>query len=80
MAGTAGVEILASLVTPSGLPAWKSIPSWYMVAKQDRIIPPEAERAMATRAGSKVVEVNTSHVPMLSKPLSVIALITQAAQ
>ncbi|QKJ18965.1 alpha/beta fold hydrolase [Microbacterium hominis] len=70
----------ASLVTPSGPPAWESIPSWYMVAKQDRIIPPEAERAMAERAGSTVVEVNTSHVPMLSKPLSVISLITQAAR
>lgn len=80
MAGAQRPGSYASLVTPSGPPAWKSIPSWYMVAKQDRIIPPEAERAMAARAGSKVVEVNTSHVPMLSKPLSVIALITQAAK
>lgn len=70
----------ASLVTPSGPPAWESIPSWYMVAKQDRIIPPEAERAMAERAGATTVEVNTSHVPMISKPLSVIALIKQAAK
>lgn len=70
----------ASLVTPSGPPAWKTIPSWYMVAKQDRIIPPEAERAMAARAGSTVVEVNTSHVPMLSKPSAVINLIIQAAK
>ncbi|WP_091227923.1 alpha/beta hydrolase [Microbacterium sp. 3J1] len=70
----------ASLVTPSGVPAWQTIPSWYMVAKQDRIIPPEAERAMAARAGSKVVEVNTSHVPMISKPLSVIQMIKDAAK
>jgi pimeloyl-ACP methyl ester carboxylesterase len=70
----------ASLVSPSGVPAWSTIPSWYMVAKQDRIIPPEAERAMAQRANAKTVEVNTSHVPMISKPLSVISLISQAAK
>lgn len=70
----------ASLVTPSGAPAWKSIPSWYMVAKNDRIIPPEAERAMAARAGSTVVEVNSSHVPMLSQPVKVIAMIASASK
>lgn len=70
----------ASLIAPSGPPAWETIPSWYMVAKQDRIIPPEAERAMAARAGATTVEVNSSHVPMISKPLSVIALIRQAAK
>ena len=70
----------ASLVTPSGPPAWKTIPSWYMVATQDRIIPPEAERVMAERAGATTVEVKTSHVPMLSKPAAVIALIKQAAK
>jgi pimeloyl-ACP methyl ester carboxylesterase len=70
----------ASLVSPSGPPAWKTIPSWYMVAKQDRIIPPVAEHEMAQRAGSTVVEVNSSHVPMLSKPAAVIDLIVQAAK
>jgi pimeloyl-ACP methyl ester carboxylesterase len=71
---------LASLVTASGVPAWKTIPSWYMVAKNDRIIPPEAERAMAARAGATTVEVNSSHLPLLSKPAAVIALIKQAAK
>lgn len=71
---------LASLVTPSGVPAWKSIPSWYMVAKNDRIIPPEAEREMAARAGATTVEVNSSHVPMISQPFKVIALIKSAAK
>jgi pimeloyl-ACP methyl ester carboxylesterase len=70
----------ASLVTPSGVPAWQSIPSWYMVAANDRIIPPEAERAMAARAGSTVVEVKSSHVPMLSQPLKVLSLIRSAAK
>ncbi|GAA2001208.1 alpha/beta hydrolase [Microbacterium ulmi] len=80
MAATQRPGAFASLVTPSGVPAWKTIPSWYMVASQDRIIPPEAERAMAKRAGSKVVEVKSSHVPMMSQPLKVLALIKQAVK
>ena len=67
----------ASLVTPSGVPAWKTIPSWYMVAAGPRSSP-EAERAMAAAPGSTVVEVNTSHVPMISKPRAVVDLIRQA--
>jgi pimeloyl-ACP methyl ester carboxylesterase len=70
----------ASLVTPSGPAAWHTLPSWYMVAKQDKIIPPEAERAMAARAGAKTVEINSSHVPMISHPLAVIALVRDAAK
>jgi pimeloyl-ACP methyl ester carboxylesterase len=69
---------LASLVTPSGEPAWKTIPSWFMVASNDKIIPPAAERAMAERAGSYTVEVKSSHVPMLSQPQKVIDLIERA--
>ncbi|MFS0867364.1 alpha/beta hydrolase [Microbacterium sp. 179-B 1A2 NHS] len=80
MAGSQRPGSYASLVSPSGEPAWKTIPSWYLVAKQDRIIPPEAERVMAERANATTVEVNTSHVPMLSKPSSVIKLITQATR
>lgn len=80
MAATQRPGAFASLVTPSGEPAWKTIPSWYMVATQDRIIPPEAERAMALRAGSKVVEVKSSHVPMISQPVKVLALIRSAAK
>ncbi len=80
MAATQRPGAFASLVTPSGEPAWKTIPSWYMVASEDRIIPPEAERAMAARAGSTVVEVKSSHVPMISQPLKVLALIKAAAK
>lgn len=53
---------------------------WYMVAKNDRIIPPEAERAMAARAGSTIVDVNSSHVPMISQPAKVISMILSAAK
>ena len=80
MAGSQRPGALASLVTPSGPAAWETIPSWYMVAKNDRIIPPEAERAMAARAGAKTVEVNSSHVPMISQPLKVVSMILDAAK
>lgn len=80
MAGSQRPGAFASLVTPSGVPAWKTIPSWYMVASNDRIIPPEAERAMAARAGATTIEVKSSHVPMISQPLKVVALIRAAAR
>ena len=80
MAAAQRPAALAAFGTPSGEPGWKSIPSWYMVAKQDHTIPPEAERAMAARAGATTVEVNSSHVPMISKPLAVLALIKQASR
>lgn len=71
---------LAALVTPSGPPAWEDIPSWYVVASQDRIIPPEAERAMAERAGATTVEIDSSHVVMMSHPVAVTRVIRKAAQ
>lgn len=71
---------LAAFGTPSGVPGWKSIPSWYLVAKQARTIPPAAERVMAARARAITVEVSSSHVPMLSQPLAVLALILRAAR
>jgi len=80
MAATQRPGALAALVTPSGPPAWKTIPSWYLVARQDRIIPPEAERAMAARAGSTMTEINSSHVAMMSHPAAVVRLIQAAAK
>jgi pimeloyl-ACP methyl ester carboxylesterase len=79
MAATQRPGALAALVSPSGKPAWKKIPSFYMVASQDRIIPPEAERAMAARAGATTVTVNSSHVVMMSHPRKVTRLIERAA-
>ena len=73
MAATQRPGALAALVTPSGAPAWATIPTWYMVARQDRIIPPEAERAMAERAGSTTVEIDSSHVAMMSHPAAVLS-------
>jgi len=69
----------AAFVAPSGEPAWKTIPSWYMVAKQDHAIPPATERFMAQRAHASTVEVDSSHVAMISQPEATTRLILDAA-
>jgi pimeloyl-ACP methyl ester carboxylesterase len=72
-----GVEALAGKVT---VPAWKSKPSFYLVASDDRMIPPPAQRAMAERAGAKVTETSGSHAVYVSKPTEIARLIEQAAE
>ena len=62
-----------------GVPAWKSLPSWYMVADGDQAIPPDAERLFAKRMGATTVEVPTNHVAMVSHPDDVVKLIETAA-
>jgi pimeloyl-ACP methyl ester carboxylesterase len=71
-----GLEALNGAVTEA---AWKSKPSWYLVATDDRMIPPEAQRAMSARARATVVEVNGSHAVYVSQPQAVAHLIAQAA-
>ncbi len=61
-------------------PAWKTKPSWYLVATDDKMIPPEAQRFMAKRAGSTVVEVAGSHAVYVSQPNAVAAFIEKAAR
>jgi pimeloyl-ACP methyl ester carboxylesterase len=61
-----------------GVPAWRSLPSWYMVAANDEAIPPDAERGFAKRMGATTIEVATSHVAMVSHPDDVVALIGKA--
>ena len=63
----------------SGEPAWKTIPSWYLVATQDHAIPPVTQRFMAGRAHAKTTEVKASHVPMISQPAATTRLILKAA-
>jgi pimeloyl-ACP methyl ester carboxylesterase len=63
-----------------GVPAWKSLPSWYLVAQNDEAIPPDAERMFASRMGATTVEVPSSHVAMVSHPQEVTDLIEKAAQ
>ncbi|HEX4865299.1 MAG TPA: alpha/beta hydrolase [Acidimicrobiales bacterium] len=59
--------------------AWRTIPSWYLVAQNDRAIPPDVERTMARRAGSHTVEIASSHAAMVSNPGPVADLIRSAA-
>ncbi|MGI5229449.1 alpha/beta hydrolase [Actinoallomurus sp. CA-142502] len=71
-----GVDALAGAV---GEPAWRHRRSWYLVATEDRMIPPPAQRAMAERAGSTVAETPASHAVYVSQPQAVIDLIKLAA-
>jgi pimeloyl-ACP methyl ester carboxylesterase len=71
-----GLDALNGAVTS---PAWKTKPSWYLVAQDDHMIPPPAQRAMAQRAGSTVVEVPGSHAVYVSQPRAVADLIAKAA-
>jgi hypothetical protein len=85
----ARAEFLADSQVPWGLaalsesisePAWKSKPSWCLVATEDRMIPPAAQRFMSQRAGATVVEVAGSHAIYVSQPAAVANLIAQAAR
>ena len=72
-----GVEALGGAITT---PAWRTKPSWYLVSTEDRMIPPDAQRAMAKRAGSSVVETKGSHSVYVSQPQAVASLIEKAAK
>ena len=72
-----GVEALGGTIS---VPSWKTKPSWYLVASEDRMIPPAAQRLMAQRAGSTVVEARGSHAIYESQPSAVAALIAAAAK
>jgi pimeloyl-ACP methyl ester carboxylesterase len=63
-----------------GVPAWKSYPSWYLVAENDEAIPPDAERQFAKRMGATTIEIPSGHVAMVSHPSDVAQLIETAAQ
>jgi pimeloyl-ACP methyl ester carboxylesterase len=71
-----GVDALAGAVTE---PAWKTKPSWALVAADDRMIPPPAQRLMAGRAGAEVTETGGSHAVYVSKPEAVAELLERAA-
>jgi pimeloyl-ACP methyl ester carboxylesterase len=72
-----GVGALSGTISE---PAWKTKPSWYLVATDDKMIPPPAQRLMSKRAGSTVVEVAGSHAIYVSQPNAVAALIEKAAK
>lgn len=71
----------ATLLDPLGVTAaWRSIPSWYVVAQNDRTINPDLERFLAKRMGATTTELNTSHVPFISRPEQVAKIIFAAAE
>jgi pimeloyl-ACP methyl ester carboxylesterase len=71
-----GVDALEGAVTKA---AWRDVPSWYLIATDDRMIPPAAQHAMSERAGSSVTEVAASHAVYVSQPQAVASLIKEAA-
>ena len=66
--------------TPSGTPTWKTVPSWYLVSKNDRVIHPDAERFMAKRMGAHTREIASSHASPVAHPEAVFDLIVAASQ
>lgn len=66
--------------TPAGVPAWKTIPSWYVLGKQDRIITPAAQRGMAERARSRITEVRAGHLALITMSDVVTKVILQAVK
>jgi pimeloyl-ACP methyl ester carboxylesterase len=80
MAATQRPLAMVASQQKSGPPAWRALPSWYMVAKEDHAIPPAAERFMAKRAHAHTVEVKSSHDVMQSHPAAVTKLILDAVR
>jgi len=72
-----GVNALSGTISE---PAWRTKPSWYLLTTDDKMIPPAAQRLMATRAGATVIEVKASHAIFVSQPQAVASLIEKAAK
>ena len=70
---------VAGFGEPSGPPAWRDIPAWAVIGTQDRIITPGSQRQMAERAHATIVEVDASHVSMISRPDAIVDVIRTAA-
>jgi pimeloyl-ACP methyl ester carboxylesterase len=70
----------AALNDASGVPAWKTIPSWAVVGLDDHVIPPAGQLAMANNAGAKITEIRAPHLSMISDPAAVTKVIEQAAK
>lgn len=80
LAATQRPAAFAAFEEPSGPAAWETIPAWFLIPQQDRVIPPDAQRFMAERAGANTVEVKGSHAIMVSKPHKVFEIIERAAK
>jgi hypothetical protein len=71
---------VTALADVMNVPAWKSLPSWYLIAQDDQALPPDVQRMFATRMGATVVEVPSGHLAMVSHPTDVVKLTETAAQ
>jgi pimeloyl-ACP methyl ester carboxylesterase len=80
MAATQGPIRASAFDDKTSAAAWKGKPSWYIVAKEDRMIQPDLQRAFAKKIGAKVSEIEASHVPQQSRPADVAKVIIQAVQ
>lgn len=80
MAATQGPIRASAFDDKTSAAAWKGKPSWYVVAKEDRMIQPDLQRAFAKKIGAKVSEIEASHVPQQSRPADVAKVIIQAVQ
>jgi pimeloyl-ACP methyl ester carboxylesterase len=80
LAATQRPATLSALGTPSGPPAWKSVPSWALVGTRDHVLPPAEQQVMAVRAGAHITRVPASHLSMVSRPGAVADVITAAAR
>ncbi len=70
----------AAFGAPSGPPAWKTAPSWYLLCTEDKAIPPATQRFMAERANARIQEVAASHASMVSQPEAVTRLLLSAVE
>jgi pimeloyl-ACP methyl ester carboxylesterase len=70
---------LLGVSEPSGPPAWRDIPAWAVIGTQDRIVTPASQRQMAEHAGARIIEIDASHVSMISHPDAIVDVIRTAA-
>lgn len=80
LASTQRPLAFSAAAQPSGPPAWKTLPSWYLVGGEDNVLPPAEQRFMAARAGAHTIEVKASHLSMISQPGKVTKLIVDASE
>lgn len=72
---------LVANLEPSGAPSWRTVPSWYLLSQQDRVIPPASQRFMSSRAApGRTTEIDASHASLVSQPSEVIDIVIGAAQ
>ena len=80
LAATQAPATFSALTAPSGPPAWKTLPSWYVFGTLDKAIPPAVQQFMADRADARITRVKAGHLSMISRPKAVTKVILDAAQ